>query len=117
MDTNLTRTLGNFAGSNGSSDAVLLDDLPCDFDDFSDDNNDDSVCTVADSSGNVRTSLTDRDDPPHVIVHNNNIMINEEMDTSDVDGHVNPIVRDDKAAPKESSFFSKLCEGMNIIHM
>lgn len=92
------KTLDKVASSYSLSEG-LLDDLPCDFDDFSDDNND-SMCT---DSGTVRTLVPDRDNPACVSV------AHEEMDTSDVD--VTSMARDDKTAPRESSFFNKLCEG------
>ena len=86
-DANLIREV---TSSNSSSDALLLDDLPCDFDDFSDD---DGMCV---ESGDIPVLLPAR----------------EEMGSSDVNVNVNSMARGDKTAPKESSFFSKLCEGM-----
>jgi hypothetical protein len=97
-DENSTRKV---ASSNSLSDSLLLDDLPCDFDDFSDDNNE---CMDSDS---IQAQLPDRGNFANASLHH---VAREEMDVGDVS--VNSLMRSDKTAPKESSFFNKLCEGM-----
>ena len=78
----------NYILSTGSSDSLLLNDLPYDFDDCSDDNN---VC--------MDLTVFRRYSPMEKIP-----VAREEMSTSDVN-----IVRGDKTVPKESNFFNKLC--------
>ena len=90
------------SGSNSSE--VFLDDLPCDFNDFSDDSEDDGMCT---NSGNIQMSLPDRDNAAHASSVNH-----EEMETCNIG--TSSVGKDDRTTPKESSFFNKLCEGMRV---
>ena len=99
-DANSTRKV---TSSNSSSVALLLDDLPCDFDDFSDD---DGMCV---ESGDIQALL------PGGESSTNTHVAREEMGTSDVNVNVNSMARGDKTAPKESSFFNKLCEGIGTM--
>ena len=98
-NTNLERV----ANSNSSSEA-LLDDLPCDFNDFSDDDNVDSMCTDMEDA-RYTSLLQDRNYQPAGAAE-----APEKMDTSSPD--TSSIVRESTTVPKESSFFNKLCEGM-----
>ena len=100
MDTNASpsaTTTEKIPSSN--SEALLVDDLPPDFDDFSDENND-SMTLCAD----VQTLLhgQDRGDAAHAGLR----VACEKVDTSDAD------LNSGKTASKESSFFNRLCEGV-----
>ena len=90
------------SGSNSSE--VFLDDLPCDFNDFSDDSEDDGMCT---NSGNIQMSLPGRDNAAYV-----SSVRHEEMGPCNIG--TSSVGRDDRTTPKESSFFNKLCEGMQV---
>lgn len=79
--------------ANVNSDEALTEELLCDFNDFSDDITDD-----------IQTSSVTREPDPH----SNAI---SQMDTCSAESAFGT------TAPKESSFFSKLCEGTNYISL
>ena len=79
--------------SNVNSDEALMEELMCDFNDFSEDVMDD-----------VQTSSVMAEADPHSSTVNR-------MDTCSAES----TFREAKTTPKESSFFSKLCEGTSYI--
>ena len=88
-----TTSSGITRDTNSISGEALMDELLCDFNDFSEDDS-----NIMDD---VQTSS---------VIENKNL-ISGELSNQTGTGSADPVLGDDMTAPKESSFFSKLCEG------